>query len=365
MKILFVLENYYPNVGGVETLFKNLIESLAEKGHQITIMTTRLDPSHPLKEELPNITIYRYPFRNRYAFTFLALFPMLKHISSVDLVHTTSYNAAFPAFIASKLRGKKVIITFHEVWGSLWYKLPFMSAFTRLGHSVFERVLLKFSFDKVVAVSESTAEKLIEYGIRSKDIEIIHNGINYDEWKPIETKNPDKPFTYTYYGRLGISKGLNLLIKAADIIRMNHPESRFKMIIPRVPEALYKHVLSLIEQKELSSHIEMHHELPKDKLIEEICSSDCVVIPSYSEGFCFAAVETSALNIPIVSSNQTALKETVTGRHVKMKDMTVPGLVNAVEAAMRGEWEYSEPKTFPLEENTEKYIQLYEQLENS
>lgn len=365
MKILFVLENYYPNVGGVETLFKNLIEKLAENGHEIILVTTRLDPSHPFKEEKKNLTIFRYPFRNRYAFTFLALFPVLKHIKNVDLVHTTSYNAAFPAFIASKLRSKKIIITFHEVWGELWFKLPFMNTITRIGHSLFEKMLLKFSFDKVVAVSKSTAENLIKHGISEEKIEVIYNGIDYHKWQTSESYEKPSSFTYTYYGRLGISKGLDLLIKAADIIRLNHPESRCKIIIPRTPFALYEEVKRRIKQKELGSHIELMHQLPQEELIKEIKTSHCIVIPSYSEGFCYAAVETAALKVPIISSGQTALKETVMGSNIIMEKMDVPSLVNAIEKAMKNEWDYIDEKMFALEENTINYLRLYELMENS
>jgi len=127
MRILFVLENYYPNVGGVETLFKNLIEQLAEKGHQVKLITTQLNPEDPLEEKIGNIHIYRYPFRNRYIFTFFGVFPIYKLAKDCDLIHTTSYNAGVPAWLGAKLRRKKVVITFHEVWGKLWFDLPFMN----------------------------------------------------------------------------------------------------------------------------------------------------------------------------------------------------------------------------------------------
>ncbi len=32
MRVLFVLENYFPFVGGAETLFQHVCEGLAEKG---------------------------------------------------------------------------------------------------------------------------------------------------------------------------------------------------------------------------------------------------------------------------------------------------------------------------------------------
>ena len=39
MKILFVLENYIPHIGGVEIVFRNLCEGLAKKGEDISIVT--------------------------------------------------------------------------------------------------------------------------------------------------------------------------------------------------------------------------------------------------------------------------------------------------------------------------------------
>lgn len=91
LHILYVLENYYPNVGGVESLFKKLIESMAAQGHRVTLITTRLSKEHPAKEIDGKLRIFRYRFYNRYLFTLLAFFPILKHVGACELVHTTSY----------------------------------------------------------------------------------------------------------------------------------------------------------------------------------------------------------------------------------------------------------------------------------
>lgn len=107
MKIVFVLENYFPNIGGVESLFKSLVESLAKEGNEITIVTSRITPESPLKEKEGNIFIRRMPFNNRYLFTVLGFFYALPYIRQCNLVHTTSYNAAIPAFLLLSSLGKK------------------------------------------------------------------------------------------------------------------------------------------------------------------------------------------------------------------------------------------------------------------
>lgn len=385
MNILFVLENYYPNVGGVETLFKTLLEELADRGHTITLVTTRLTEESPFKEELGNLTIYRYPFANRYIFTFFALFPIMRHAGKADLVHTTSYNAGLPAFFAAKFLGKKCIITFHEVWGKLWFRLPYMSSFSRFLHYSFEQFLLKLPFNRFIGVSESTAEALEQAGVAKKRILVNYNGLNYDALnydaldyddlnstslptrKVFKEESPEKKdiFVYTYCGRLGISKGMDVLFEAAATFAQNHPDSQLKMIIPKTPKPLYKTILEEIKKRKLQYHITFKHELTKSELKAELQESDCVVVPSYSEGFCFVAVECIAMGIPLISSDQTALREVVSGTFLKMKEHTPEALVEALEKAKRGEWEKTPIKRFDLKDTVERYIGIYEDLLDS
>ena len=364
MKLIYVLEYYYPNIGGVETLFKSLIESLAKEGHQITIITSRITKDTPLKENLGNIQITRMPFNNRYLFTFLGFFYILPHIRSCHLVHTTSYNAAIPAFLASTLFRKKIIITFHEVWADLWKHLPYMGKVGKMVHYLFEQLLLKLPFHHFIGVSQSTSNNLIKAGIKKEAVTTIYNGINYADFQINSLGHSAKnhKFTYTYFGRLGISKGLDLLMKAIPIIKEKHPNSQFQLIIPKVPINFLNNILSFIVANELENYVLLKHHLSFDELKEAITNSNCVVIPSYSEGFCFAAVETIALGTPVISSNQTALKEVVSGQFIKMTEFSVESLVIALDKAIKGKWSKSPIKRFELSDTIEQYKKLYHHI---
>ncbi len=364
MKIAFVLENYFPNIGGVESLFKNLVESLAMQGHEITIITSRITPTSPLKEKKGNITIRRMPFNNRYLFTILGFFYALPYVRQCDLVHTTSYNAAIPAFFTAKLFGKKVIITFHEVWADLWNQLPYMGKVSKIVHNLFEQFLLKLPFNHFVGVSKSTSTNLVKAGIKKERISTIYNGIDYTEFQgaTLPAIQKHNKFTYTYFGRLGISKGLDLLMEAIPIIQSKFPDSQVKLIVPKVPNSFLKKIEDFIQQQQLTNYVILKHHLSFEALKKEIKASHCVVIPSYSEGFCFAAVETIALGTPLISSDQTALKEVVSGQFIKMDEFSVDSLVVAMKKAKQGEWEKTPIKKFELKETIKQYIQLYQRV---
>ena len=47
----------------------------------------------------------------------LASIPLgIKLAKDNDIIHTTTYNAAFPAFLIGKISRKKIIITVHEIF---------------------------------------------------------------------------------------------------------------------------------------------------------------------------------------------------------------------------------------------------------
>ena len=361
MKILFILEYYYPNIGGVEKLFKSLCEGLVKNGHEVLVITSQFDPKLPLEESINGVRIKRLKLSNRFLFTFFSCFSILKIARNYDLIHTTSYNAALPAWITAKLLRKKSIITFHEVWGDLWNTLPYLSFIEKKLFKFYEYFILKLKFDKYIAVSEFTKNKLIESGIDKRKIEKIYNGINYDDYK-IEAKLNDNSFSFTYFGRLGASKGLDIILPAAKLFLKKHPNAKFNLIIPKIPKAFYKKIISELSDLEFKDNIKLMHNLSFDTLKAEIANSSCVLIPSYSEGFCFAAVETTALKTPIISSNLGALKETVSGKHIIMEQFNIQGLVDALERAYNNDFDNSTITEFTINTSINNYLEFYKNL---
>lgn len=361
MKLLFVLEHFHPYIGGAEQLFAQLTSALVKNGYEVSVVTTRHRSDLPTKEVWKGVKIYRVLCVNRYFFTVLSLGRILQQARQCDFIHTTTYNAAIPAYLVGKLLNKKVIITFHEVWGKLWLKLPFIASWQKQLYYAFERLLLNLSFDRYIAVSNYTKGRLARAGIPTEKISMIYNGLDYQVFKNYR-HIPTSNFTYTYFGRLGVSKGLDILLPAAQKFYATHPASQLILIIPKTPKSIFKRLINRIQQLQLEKHIIRLHNLSKPELYKTLCQSSCVVIPSYSEGFCFAAVEANALQVPIISSQKGALMEVVSGCYLPLETLDAKSLYEALLKAQKGEWKRLPIKKFKLEKTIQQYLNLYKGL---
>lgn len=359
MNILVVLENYHPNIGGVETLFKSVCEGLVRLGHKVRVVTSGREDSEAF-ECLNGVDIQRITIHSRYLFTLFCLLPLWRHRSQYDVILTTSYNAALPAWIAAFVHRKKIIVVFHEIWGRLWFRLPFFGWIQKMGHYLFEQVLVHLPFDRFIAVSHFTGDRLAQRGVPESRIAVIYNGVDYAALSDYR-HGPPGHFTYCYFGRLGISKGLDVLLATSARFMDRYPESRLKLIIPTEPEFLYDEIQKMVVRYRLGDHIIMHHNLSKETLYREISSSHCVVVPSYSEGFCFSAVEAAGLGVPIISSGRGALKEVISGKHITLPALTPEALYDALEKARTNQWTQSDERRFDLSDTVKAYQTLIQE----
>jgi glycosyltransferase involved in cell wall biosynthesis len=217
-------------------------------------------------------------------------------------------------------------------------------------------------FNQFIAVSQFTASSLIKAGIKPDRVQLIYNGIDYQDHLLLQRDNKltNNKFTFTYFGRVGYSKGLDVLLEAtANLVKL---DNNFILQIITSREPLFNKMLELIHDYTLSEYVVFRHELEREELFTAIRKSDAIVIPSYSEGFCFAAVETMAIGTPIISSGRGALKEVIGGKHIELSELTAEELSMAMRNAMNGSWSDKPMKRFPIDETIEAHIALYDKI---
>ena len=372
MKILFVSEYYLPHIGGAEVVFKNLAEALAKNGHESHVVTSML-PSTKRYDEINGVRVHRVkvPKRGtRYYFTFLSVPKVLSMARQVDLIQTTTFNAAFPAWLASKLLRKKCVITVHEVWRDMWISSSGMNWLSARLHRFLEKVVVCLPFDRIICVSKYTRDCLKSLGVRDKRMEVIYNGINNNLFMPKERDGGvrekinlcDSEFVYLYYGRPGLYKGVEYLVQAVPLTSERIPNSKLLLILANDPRDRYENIKKMIKDLKIEDRVILLDSVLRTELPHYIAASDCIVVPSLSEGFGFSAAEACALGKPVVASNVASLPEVVSGKYVLVEPRNPDAIAEGVEKVYKGEWQHSESKLFSWDECVENYMRVYEQL---
>lgn len=363
MKILFVVEHFYPHIGGTERLFFSLAKELTCMGHQVKVVTTRYKRELPRYEFLEGFEIYRVSCFNRFIFTIAALPLVWKHAADADIIHTTSYNAAFPSWLIGKLRRKKLLITFHEVWARLWWKLPFLNFFQRLSFYTIEQLLLRLDFDFWVGVSDYTRNCLLKAGLSPDRVLTIYNGIDYSN--PLFDNRPtqSRQNHYLFFGRQGVSKGLDLLLPAfLDFVR-EFPEEKLILVLSNRNNRITRWVDRFVTTHPvLREKTEIFFDLEDTMLFSLIRDSFAVIIPSYSEGFCYAAVEVTTLNVPVICSKNGSLPEVVGGKTIFIDPFSSKGLLDSLVKSKMNKWQVRNVIHFALANTLRSYLEAYQRL---
>ncbi|HEV7239981.1 MAG TPA: glycosyltransferase family 4 protein [Thermoanaerobaculia bacterium] len=372
MRFLFVLEHFPPYVGGVETLFGHLVTKLAYEGHQVTVVTSRLAGT-AARETWNGATIVRVatpPFLVRYAFTLLAIPHAIRHARGVDVVHTTLYNAAFAGWIGARLARACSILSVLEVFAEQWSTLPGMGRVSGLLHRLFEWAALRLPFDHFVCISEFTRGRLVRNTrIPENRTSVVYPAVDYAFWDrnrhaPAPLREmlglPKDCFLYLYFGRPGVSKGVEYLIEAASFVSAKLANSRLILILGTDPQAQVQSIRRHIERLGLTERIVISPPVPRETLPEWLLAADCVVVPSISEGFGYSAVEAASLGCKVIATNGHAIAEVIPDGAIFVPPRSPRALADAIVAANDTPTPPRPEPRYTLENHLDRMLKVYE-----
>ncbi len=374
MKILFICENYYPYQGGAELLFKNLAERFVQQGHQVTVLT-RLLKGTTKQEELNGVQIERVPsFFSRYFFTFSSIWKAIKLARSHDLIQTTTFNGAPPAWLAARIAGKPVVVTVHEVWIGKWKKVTGFSWLNCQIHEWLERFLYYLPYDRYICISQATQRDLLRLGIAQNKVEQIYNGFDYDFWNPEHFQGReamrkelgvDEAFVYLSWGRPGPSKGFEYLLQAVPAISAKLPHSKLILLLGSGDDAMkiyrkkYRELQGIIERLHLHQQVQIITPFSHRELGNYLQAADGVIVPSVSEGFGYTTLEAMAMKKPVVVSDAGSLPEIVGGKYQIFKSKDIQDLANKVVAIASRQWQEKAVPRFTWDKCSKRYLQVY------
>ncbi len=296
-------------------------EALARRGEHVDVLALRSNNSATF-ENIHGVNVYRIQSREINERTKLSYLGRIvrffarscwiltrKHIKEpYDLIHVHSV-PDFEVFAAliPKLLGAKVILDVHDIvpefYASKFGVSKESAVFKAL--MIVERWSTRFANHVIIA--NHLWEKVIT--ARSVKQSKCSTFLNYPDSSmfnsALRTRHEDGRFIMMYPGSLNWHQGLDIAIKAMDLIRDKAPEAELHIY----GTGSAKDDLSrLIEERSLQKQVKVFEGFPIKKIARLMANADLGIVPKRNDSFGGDAFSTKifefmALGVPVIAAN--------------------------------------------------------------
>lgn len=321
MRICLVYDCLYPwTVGGAERWMRNLAESLAADGHDVTYVTRRQWPEddEPRIEGVRVVAVSRDeplygPDGNRtigepLRFGWGVLRHLARHRGAYDVVHTCSfpYFSLLAARAATAGTPTVLAVDWFEVWTLAYWKAYVGGVRGRVGWLV-QRLCARvrqraFVFSKVHAL------RLREEGLRDAPITLA--GLYAGPLEAHASARAADPPTVLFAGRHIPEKRAPLVAAAVATARERVPDLQ-GLVLGDGPER--PRVLEAIDACGLVDVVQAPGFVSPAEVDAAMRSALCMLLPSSREGFGLVVIEAAAAGTPsvVVAGDDNAAVELI------------------------------------------------------
>lgn len=337
MRLLFVTDLAYPdNAGGSHRLYYEVAKRLAARGHEVHLVTGKVENSAPIEEVIEGVQYHRLT-RDRRNFVSHGLsyvrgarrvFERLAREAPFDVI---SAHYVLPTLGVLAARGTTpIVFTFHGPWaGEFAVELEWNSK-GRSGVAYLPRVLLAKmtvgmarALEWAVLNRSTTVHALSrymvelagqQYGVPASKRVVIPGGVDTEKFAPAFGKAAartelglpsNRPILLTVrrlYARMGLAN----LVQAMRRVVQERPDT---LLLIGGKGPLQPHLQMLIEQSDLAASVRLLGFIPDEQLPLYYQAADLFVLPSVElEGFGLVTLEALACGTPVLG---TALGGTV------------------------------------------------------
>ena len=231
-----------------------------------------------------------------------SMLPLIRHLrnNNAKLIISSMSHCNIILIISKLLSGSQTKIIVRECSSIYTLKSPFSHTIKNIILKLLIRIFYK-NADYVISNSIDLAKHL-KKEFNLKKVKVIYNGYDLKKIKELSLEKPFQNFFYNKkviiaVGRLSHEKGLDILIKAFELVRK---ELNCKLLI--LGEGPQKTALLKLS-KELSLEKDIHFLGYQKNPYAYIKRSDLFVLPSLIEGLPGALIQALILNKKMISTN--------------------------------------------------------------
>lgn len=296
MRIVHVVRQFFPAIGGFESVVYELAARQVALGHTVRVVTLdRLFKSEchgklPPRDRVAGIEIVRIPFFGspRYPIAF----SVLKHIRDADIVHVHAIDFFFDFLAWTRFHGRRLVVSTHGGF----FHTTFAARLKRIYFETVTRASM-LCYDGVAAVSEVDYRQFSR--IRPRGLVCIENGVNTAKFHDAGSPGPVK--SMIWIGRFSQNKRLDRLISFLAALR--RIDADWRLVIAGQPWDLGIRALNELAARAGVADALRIVQSPDDDGIRRLIGESAVIVSASDyEGFGIAAIEgMSAGLFPLLS----------------------------------------------------------------
>jgi len=200
------------------------------------------------------------------------------------------------------------------------------------------------NFDYFLSCSDFNNRELVnEFDIDKNKTFILAPFHNVEEWEDIQEDEEFKKQlqsegkAFLMVGRLSPNKNHQLLLKGFADYVYNYDRRSVLHIVGKVgPSSYYKELVGLVNTLNIGKNVILYTDGISDAKLKSLYNySDIFIMTSKHEGFCVPIVEAMYFGLPIVSSKETALRDTVGKNGVLLDELSDINLSEALKITLK------------------------------
>jgi glycosyltransferase involved in cell wall biosynthesis len=377
MKLLFALTYYHPHVSGLTIYVQRLAEGLVARGHEVTVLTARYDPSLPNEETLDGVRIVRVPAPIRLSKGLLMpSYPLvavrlLKMCDAVVVNLPGTPGETVLALLARTLLRRPAVAVYHcdlqlsGGWLSRWIDRAVFANNWLVGRLV----------HRLVAYTQDYAEHSPLLRRFSSKICVIPPPVAVAPADPSEIQSfrsrysPNGETLIGFPARFATEKGVEVVLRALSRIRKELGPVRVLFAGPHKDVVGEEHYLKKLEpllKAEGDLWVFLGVLSPQEMAVF-YGACDLVVLPSLNstESFGLVQVESMLSGTPVVASDLPGVRVPIqtTGMGVIAPPGDVEAFAEAVIRVSENRDSYCRERSFVLERfSLERTLGDYERL---
>lgn len=358
MKILFVVNYYYPYISGLSEYVRTIAEEMTKRGNHCVVICSNHNKL-PEKEIINGVQVYRAPIickisKGTVSPQFITrAVKMSKGFDIVNL-HLPMLEAGI---IASMIKRDKLVVMYHcdiHLPQSLINK--FIIGIMDISH----KIALKRA-KKVIVSTYDYAENARYVGNYKNKMVEAYCPIKEDiEEKALQMRQRGKIRSHDMYvigfcGRIVEEKGIDILLKAFEIVKREIPNVRLEIAGDYENVAggsIYNELMQYIQQNKIED-VEFLGGKKPTEVVDFYADIDVLALPSKNplEAFGTVQVEAMITGTPVVVSDLPGLRTVVprTGMGLVCKKNDAEDLARCLILVLK---------------DREKYIKPYEKIKN-